>query len=211
MREQSDVARESKRLARREAIAVVATAVFLLGTIGWLAVRGTAWSPRTTLRGDGDTWPLAFTPDATGFATAGTTGITLWDTATGRTRAFWAQSDGSHSGMAAFAPDGRTFAAIDFFGPGSPMAITLREASDGHVRWTLPIRNEGAYAILFTRAGKQVRRRRSQELELRRSRGCRCGFGPRGLTAEFQLGQSNWRESRSRRMDGSWLFCLVRR
>ncbi len=71
--------------------------------------------------------------------------------------AFWAQTDGSHSGMAAFTRDGSTFAAIDFYGPGSPMAITLRDASDGRVRWRLPMPNEGAYAILFTAGGKQVR------------------------------------------------------
>jgi len=37
------------------------------------------------------------------------------------------------------------------------MAITLRDASDGKVRWSLPTPNEGAYAILFTAEGKQVR------------------------------------------------------
>lgn len=147
----------TKRLARREAIAIIAPAVVVLGAMGWLAIWGTAWSPRAVLRGEGDTWPLAFTPDGTGLATSGAIRITLWDTATGQARAFWDQTDGSHSAMAAFSPDGLTLATIDFFGPGSPMAVSLRDARDGHVRWTLPTPNEGAYAILFTQAGKQVR------------------------------------------------------
>jgi WD40 repeat protein len=145
------------RFARREAIAIIGAAILLLGAVAWLAHWFTAWSPRAVLRGQGDTWPLAFTSDGTGFATAGTDGVTLWETATGLARAFWPQTDGSHSGMAAFSPDGLTFAAIDFFGPGSPIAITLRDVPNGRVRWTLPIPNEGAYAILFTAAGNQVR------------------------------------------------------
>ncbi len=144
------------RFARREGIVIVGIVVLLLGAVGWIAFWATTWSPRAVLRGEGDTWPLAFTPDGTGFATAGAAGVTLWDIATGRGAAFWAQTDGSHSGMAAFTRDGLTFAAIDFYGPGSPMAITLRDASDGRVRWRLPMPNEGAYAILFTAGGKQV-------------------------------------------------------
>jgi len=144
-------------MTRREGIAIIGIVTLLLVAVGWLAMWCTAWSPRAVLRGEADTWPLAFTPDGTGFATAGAAGVTLWDTSTGRARALWAQPVGSHSAMAAFSPDGHVFATIDFFGPGSPMAITLRNGSDGHVRWTLPIRNEGAYAILLTAAGKQVR------------------------------------------------------
>jgi WD40 repeat protein len=157
MREGSSERKAAQRLARREAIGILGAAVVLLGAIGSLAFWGTAWSPRAIVRGEGDTWPLAFTPDGTGFATAGATGVTLWDTATSRVRAFWSQSDGSHSGMAAFSPDGQRFATIDFFGPGAPMAVTLRDASAGHVVWTLPIRNEGSFAVLFTAAGKHVR------------------------------------------------------
>jgi len=157
MPDSSKGARVIALIARREGIVIIGALMLLLGAVGWLAFWGTAWSPRDVLRGEGDTWPLAFTPDGTGFATDGASGVTLWDTATGRARAFWAQPDGSHAGMAAFSPDGLTFAAIDFFGPGSPMAITLRDTSDGRVRWTLPIPNEGAHAILFTAAGKQVR------------------------------------------------------
>ncbi len=74
----------TKRLARREAIAIIVAAVVLLGAMGWLAMWGTTWSPRAVLRGQGDTWPLGFTPDGKSFATSGTGGITIWDTAQGR-------------------------------------------------------------------------------------------------------------------------------
>jgi WD40 repeat protein len=157
MRDSPEGARVIALLARREGLVISGAVMLLLGAVGWVSFRGTAWSPRAILRGDGDTWPLAFTPEGAGFATAGASGITLWDSATGRLRAFWAQPDGSHSAMGAFSADGRTFATIDFFGPGSPMAVTLRDASDGHVRWALPIGNEGAYAILFTAEAKEVR------------------------------------------------------
>ncbi len=157
MRDGSNGAQVLALMTHRAGIVVIGSVLLLLGAVGWLVLRGTPWPPRAVLRGEGDTWPLAFTPDGTGFATAGASGVTLWETATGQARAFWAQTDGSHPGMAAFSPDGLTFAAIDFFGPGSPMAITLRDANDGRALWTLPIPNEGAYAILFTAAGKQVR------------------------------------------------------
>jgi WD40 repeat protein len=147
----------TRRVARREAIAAIAGAALLLGAIGWLALRGTEWTPRAVLRGEGDAWPLGFLPDGKGFATAGAVGVTVWDTATGQLRSFWAQADGSRAGMAAFSPDGSVLATIDFFGPGSPMAIKLRDVSDGRPRWTLPTPNEGAYAILFKPADKQVR------------------------------------------------------
>jgi WD40 repeat protein len=138
-------------------LVVVVAVVLILAAIGGWALWSSRGAPKAVLRGNGDTWPLAFTPDGTGFATAGDLGVTLWDTATGRTRALWAQPAGSHSGMGTFSTDGNTLATIDFFGPGSPMAVTLRDAGDGRVRWTLPVRNEGAYAILFTAAGQHVR------------------------------------------------------
>jgi len=147
----------SKSIARHERVVMLVAFGVILAAIVGFAFWHSGWAPKAVLRGDGDTWPLAFTPDGTGFLTAGETGVSLWETATGRMRAFWAQPDGSHSGMAAFSPDGQSFASIDFFGPGSPMAIKLRDTGDGRVRWTLPVRNEGAYAILFTAAGKQVR------------------------------------------------------
>jgi WD40 repeat protein len=144
-------------LARREGIVIIGAIVLLLAAVGFVAIWGTAWLPRAVLRADGDTWPLAFTPDGTKFATAGASGVTLWDAATGQARAFWTQPDGSHSGLGAFSADGQTFATVDFFGPGSPMAITLRSATDGRVQWALPMRNEGAYAILFRETAKEVR------------------------------------------------------
>ncbi len=159
MRDGSKPARVIAFMTGRAGIVIIGVVILLLGAAGWLALWGTAWSPGAVLRGKKAEFPLAFTPDGTGFATGGPFGGTLWDTATGRARAFWAQPDGSYSGMAAFSfsPDGLTFAAIDLFGPGSPMAITLGDANDGRVRWRLPIPNEGGYAILFTAAGKQVR------------------------------------------------------
>jgi WD40 repeat protein len=145
------------RLARREAIAIIAAIAVLLGGIAWLGFRGTSWRPRAVLRGEGDTWPLGFTPGGRSFATSSTTGITVWDMATGRPRGLWPETDGANASMAAFSPDGSAIATIDFFGPGSPMAIKLRDASDGRLRWALPTPSEGAYAILFTAAGKKVR------------------------------------------------------
>ena len=72
------------RLRRR--LAVGAAIVLAFGVVYGIAIWRSSWSPRAVLRGVGDTWPLAFTPDGKTFATSGTNGITLWDTATGRER-----------------------------------------------------------------------------------------------------------------------------
>ena len=136
--------------ARRMMIGVASLAA--AGLLGWVTLRPWGWPPRAVLRGEGRILPLGFTPDGKVLATSGTQGITPWNSATGRPGACWDHSGEGLTIKGAFSPDGHTFVALHSDG-----AIALRDATDGGSIWRLPTAHRGAYAILFSTDGRQVR------------------------------------------------------
>jgi WD40 repeat protein len=143
------------RLRRR--LAVGAAIVLAIGVVYGIAIWRSSWSPRAVLRGVGDTWPLAFTPDGKTFATSGTNGVTLWDTTTGRERATWPHPEGAWAAVGEFAPDGGTFAGIYRGAAGDSLSAELTDTTDGHAIWTFPTTHKRIHAVMFRDDGRQVR------------------------------------------------------
>jgi WD40 repeat protein len=139
---------------RRAALALAVLAASLVSP--WLAFRWwTRWPIEAILR-NGDTWPLAFSPDGRTFATSAHGRVTLWDVDTGRARATWGV-DASRSIMSgAFSPDGRVFAAALANHPQA-IEIALVDASTGRVTARVPTGHTGLYDLAFTDDGRTLR------------------------------------------------------
>lgn len=103
---------------------------------------------------------MAFAPDGRTFASSGTTGVTRWDTATGRARAVWAPENDEYVGVGAFSPDGRLFASACLERPSATASVQLRDAANGRVLWrhfSPDHANQGVYSVLFKERGRTIR------------------------------------------------------
>jgi len=103
---------------RLAAVPVLAGAV----VAGWVAFRPGEWRPRTEFRVTAPMWLLAISRDGKTLATwsegqKGSAGrISIWETSSGRHRLDWpVRKWAVHDG--AFAPDGATFAFVEWGGP----------------------------------------------------------------------------------------------
>ncbi len=123
--------------SRRQLAGIVAASVLAVAVIGWFGFWRSDMKPRAVLRGEGDTWPLAFTPDGRAFASSGSAGVTLWNTLTGKARSVWANPSGAYAAMGAFSPDGRKFAGTYFHERPKPLTVELRDCADGRVVWSV--------------------------------------------------------------------------
>jgi WD40 repeat protein len=145
-------------MARHRRRALIGSAVVVtLGVVFWLTYGRSTMSSRAVLRGVGDTWPLAFSPDGTRLATSGTNGITVWDVGSGRERAVWVNPGGAWAAMGTYAPDGRSFAAVYTQGIGSSMSVELTDSADGGVLWAVPTDHQSVYAMMFRDDGRRIR------------------------------------------------------
>ena len=132
-------------------------ALLAFGAGAWLVYGWwTLWPTRAILRCPGRTWPLAFSPDSRTFATSGTDGIKLWDTADGRQRATWSGLNEGDATAGAFAPDGRTFAAV-LYKDSRPLTMALIDVGTGRVNHLLPTPYTRYYGFAFRDGGRSLR------------------------------------------------------
>jgi len=123
----------------------------------WLAYRWWTWWPtKAVLRSEGDTWPLAFSPDGRSFATSTHGGVRLWDVGTGRSRTTWGVDASRFALSGAFSPDGRVFAAALANHP-RPIEIALVDVATGRVTARLPTAHTSLYDLAFVDDGRTLR------------------------------------------------------
>jgi WD40 repeat protein len=148
------LARGINRLgARRSRLRLGAAAVLVLIGAGLGYRWWTDWPVQVALDLPGQYWPLAFSPDGATLLTTGSDeDITVWDMASGRKQATWARPPGSGFVDGAFAPDGRTFAALWFDGsspPGGTFGMDLIDTATGRVRARVPTTDGFSSTLAF--------------------------------------------------------------